>query len=250
MNRELTAIELAVAVYKTADEFLEWAHANGFSDVLFMDDAGVECAIASRGVEHWVAFRGVDNATELLKAFDASMVQTSIGRVHEGWWVALASVAPRLHVRLAQRIMPASRVYVTGHSRGGALALLFAAELAKDVQPLAGVFTFGCPRVGDADFAAWFRTVPVQRYVNNNDVVPRLPPVHLTAWHGYKHVGKLLWFDCCGDLLVEPNRLTVTLDRIAGRIKAIGREGTDGVADHDKTEYSRLVKRNALGQNG
>ncbi len=67
-------------------------------------------------------------------------------------------------------------LWFTGHSLGAALATL-AANRYKNVQ---GVYTFGSPRVGDADFIQGFRTPQYYRIVNNRDIValvpPRLPP--------------------------------------------------------------------------
>ena len=52
-----------------------------------------------------------------------------------------------------------AKLYVTGHSLGGALATLFAAvrmlEMNDEDPTLGGVFTFGQPRVGDAAFARY-----------------------------------------------------------------------------------------------
>lgn len=52
-------------------------------------------------------------------------------------------------------------LYVTGHSLGGALASLFFCRLRKgrdldDVCELRDTYTFGCPAVGDTDFATGF----------------------------------------------------------------------------------------------
>jgi predicted lipase len=49
-------------------------------------------------------------------------------------------------------------LYVTGHSLGGALASLFYSRLRKghdldDVCDVRDCYTFGCPGVGDTDFA-------------------------------------------------------------------------------------------------
>jgi hypothetical protein len=49
-------------------------------------------------------------------------------------------------------------LYVTGHSLGGALAALFYTRLRKggdldDVCDVRDAYTYGCPGVGDTDFA-------------------------------------------------------------------------------------------------
>ncbi|KAG8457562.1 hypothetical protein KFE25_003716 [Diacronema lutheri] len=71
-------------------------------------------------------------------------------------------------------------LYCTGHSLGGALATVAALELAQsEGLPLrhVGVYSFGSPRVGNAELCARVdRAVPEAfRVVNGQDAVPRLP---------------------------------------------------------------------------
>ncbi|KYF83459.1 hypothetical protein BE17_10665 [Sorangium cellulosum] len=87
-------------------------------------------------------------------------------------------------------------LYITGHSLGGALAVLTAARIYTngDVEELRsvlrGVYTFGQPMVGDRTFA---RAVgrkferKLFRHIYRNDIVPRLPP--RTLGH-FEHFGQ------------------------------------------------------------
>lgn len=76
-------------------------------------------------------------------------------------------------------------LYITGHSLGGAMAVIAAAlihvypELEYLRRKLRGVYTFGQPMVGDDDFAHSFGTQfgnKLFRHVYRNDIVPALPP--------------------------------------------------------------------------
>jgi hypothetical protein len=71
-------------------------------------------------------------------------------------------------------------IYVTGHSLGGALAMLAGQFLLsfdrEGYQDILSICTFAAPRVGNEGFAAWFEEVDVVRYVNTEDVVPTVPP--------------------------------------------------------------------------
>lgn len=87
-------------------------------------------------------------------------------------------------------------LYITGHSLGGALAVLAAAYLQVDPtlaslrEKLGGVYTYGQPRVGYQSFAKQFDSAfgdKLFRHVYGNDVVPRMPP--RTAGP-FKHFGK------------------------------------------------------------
>ena len=75
------------------------------------------------------------------------------------------------------------------------MATVAAAEWHGTI-PVGGVYTYGQPAVGLGSFPAYFaRNYPGRfiRFVNNNDVVPRVPP-------GYRHVGDLFRFDSAGGL--------------------------------------------------
>jgi triacylglycerol lipase len=74
------------------------------------------------------------------------------------------------------------QLWLTGHSLGGALAMLAANELfsraERGAAPIAGVYTFGQPRVGNAGFRDAYDTLlkgRTFRIVHGDDVVPRIP---------------------------------------------------------------------------
>ena len=64
-------------------------------------------------------------------------------------------------------------LFITGHSLGGALALLTTKELACDTN--GACYTFGAPRVANYEYFDNLKT-PVFRIVNSADIVPRVPP--------------------------------------------------------------------------
>ncbi len=80
-------------------------------------------------------------------------------------------------------------LWVTGHSLGGALALLAAWRLQRGFMAVQEVVTFGAPMVGnEAASQAFAREFPgkIFRYVDLEDVVPHLPTVSLIA-NAYSH---------------------------------------------------------------
>ena len=64
-------------------------------------------------------------------------------------------------------------LFITGHSLGGALALLATKLAAPNVN--GACYTFGAPRIGNYEYFRFIKT-PVYRIVNSSDVVPRVPP--------------------------------------------------------------------------
>ncbi|WP_371381015.1 lipase family protein [Sporomusa aerivorans] len=103
------------------------------------------------------------------------------------------------------------KLYLTGHSLGGAAATLAGARLlSAGVSPeQLEVITFGAPAVGNAAFAAKFNSVlPLTRIVNSGDAVTG---VLQTLVGGYQQFGKSIKWDT-PDTLGDPHQLTSYLD--------------------------------------
>jgi triacylglycerol lipase len=101
-----------------------------------------------------VAFRGTADLRNWLTDLDCEMTPLcwASGKVHRGFAAALESIAAPLDAALD----PADprRIWITGHSLGGALAMLFALRLKlRRGVDAAGVYTFGQPRVGNIPFS-------------------------------------------------------------------------------------------------
>jgi hypothetical protein len=101
--------------------------------------------------------------------------------VHQGFKNALDAVWSEIEAALTPLTCP---IFFTGHSLGAALATLAAARHAPTA-----LYTFGSPRVGDADFAASLNDIAdtIHRIVNGNDIVTTLLPESF----GFQHVGTL-----------------------------------------------------------
>jgi triacylglycerol lipase len=82
-------------------------------------------------------------------------------------------------------------IWITGHSLGGAMALLFAYDcLQTKALGITGLVTFGQPMVVDGRLAAYLNAELDGRYlrfVNGDDLVPLMVPF-------YSHCGKLVYF--------------------------------------------------------
>lgn len=117
----------------------------------------------------------------------------------------------RLALENALRDDPNAKIYITGHSLGGALAALFAGLLTAEDDVMAdrigGLYTFGQPRVGDWSFAWYLHNklnVPEPRYVRlvySNDLVPRVP--FDDDRFQYKHLGPFYCSNAFYDVTVR-----------------------------------------------
>ena len=122
----------------------------------------------------------------------ATAAPPTFGTVHEGFQKVYEVVRESALGGLAQVLSAGEPVWVTGHSLGAALAVLFAAEASSQTQNLR-VCTFAGPRVGFQNFVeAYNRCVPdTTRVVNLWDRVPDLP-LTLPPLFPYEHVGEAL----------------------------------------------------------
>ncbi|MBL7727482.1 MAG: lipase family protein [Dinghuibacter sp.] len=104
------------------------------------------------------------------------------GKIHSGFWKATATIWEGIvkQVQQFREQFPGMPLYITGHSKGGALASIAAANIIfndnRIPQPKA-VYTFASPHAGDEDYVNGFPGhIPVTRYENYLDIVPFLPP--------------------------------------------------------------------------
>jgi triacylglycerol lipase len=130
-----------------------------------------------------LAFKGtVPNEIHTVETdADFWQVQSKYGAVHQGFLDTYRELAKEIEPVLRKIDLP---IYITGHSLGGALALLATVFLA-DQDKLAACYNYGCPRVGTDPMADRIFKVPVYRCVHHADIVPAVP----LLIQGYRQYG-------------------------------------------------------------
>ncbi|KAK9803205.1 hypothetical protein WJX73_003153 [Symbiochloris irregularis] len=101
-----------------------------------------------------------------------------------------------------------ARMYITGHSLGGALAVLAAHDIAVELSPpCMQVVTFGCPHMGDAAFQQGYNSLVPDTWhiIHDRDVVTRMGKF----WVLGKRPGHRVLIDLHGGMLVRPTALEV-----------------------------------------
>lgn len=107
-------------------------------------------------------------------------------------------------IQAALNTSSATRMLYTGHSLGAALATLSAALHRPDA-----LYTFGSPRVGDAEFVASITDVMHERFVDCCDGVTTVPPA---SW-SYQHVGEMKYIDQNGVLRPTISQAEIEADQ-------------------------------------
>mgnify|MGYP001158474488 FL=1 len=121
------------------------------------------------------------------------------GRVHAGFYEYTQLIFDEVLEIVKANRKKQENVYVIGHSLGGAMAVLVAEALTNEGIPVKELRTYGQPRVGNRLFRQHLEGCDIGayiRYVNNNDIVPSVPPTWLLFVHG----GKLMYINHYGKI--------------------------------------------------
>ena len=138
-------------------------------DYLFMEEQGVQ----------YIAFEGSDTAKDWRRNLEFLIVDHD---AHLGFALSARDLMSQMWLDGVQ-LDKDKPLVLCGHSLGGAVATIVAAQL-QAMHPEMMLVTFGSPRPGGRKFRERFN-VSHKRYVHENDVVPSLPPVVF----GYRHAG-------------------------------------------------------------
>ncbi len=239
LQRALLFAELSMIAYNDENEATRAAELIGFPDVTFYDHDGSQayrfrndndCVIACRGTEpnEWNDIRADVNAT--------AVIAETIGKVHGGFKREVDDLWPMLETALSTNDIP---LYFCGHSLGGAMATICAGRCLMSYikSNPKQLFTFGSPRVGCKNYIGYVK-LDYFRFVNNNDVVTRVPP----TWMGYQHAGKEVYFNRDG-VIKEYGYLMKRRDRWKGFFKGLRQRNVDHFSDHSIHNYCQhLVK--------
>ena len=175
-----------------------------------LTESGESVLIQDCGNALVIAFPGTHDLRDVLRDLDCVRVRATIlGRpcsVHAGFARSHEALRPVWSAATCRRFQSADmsaqsiikKIFLTGHSKGAAVAKRCALSLLENNLPVHAVITFGEPRGGDSRYAAIYRDVLGQRTLrvtNAADPVPWLP-----AWlAGNRHCGPEAWLppDSC-----------------------------------------------------
>lgn len=258
MNAHTTAFEkktallmnrLSCLVYETDEQRLRDAvDALGFPNM----QPVVSKKTGTYGIVVWddeavvIVFRGTEDLADVIVDANIRLTKGVRGKVHSGFSKALDSVWDQIMgILSALSAQPKHRSYwLTGHSLGAALATLAAANLLfkENDRPINGVYTYGSPRVGNEAFSLAYNTAIKSRtfrFVNNNDMVTRVP----TRGLGYRHVGTMLYLTSKCKIETDIHFWNLFLDRIKGDLDGIRHIKWDPANDHHCPHYLACLEK-------
>lgn len=237
LQRALLFAELSMISYNDPDEARRACQIVGLDDVTFYDRDGSQayrfrndhdCVIACRGTEpnEWNDIRADANA--------ASVLAETAGKVHCGFKTEVDDLWPMLETALLGNEQP---LWFCGHSLGGAMATIcagrcFLSHIESVPQQL---YSYGSPRVGDKRYIN-FVQLDHFRFVNNNDIVTRVPPVLM----GYRHSGREVYVNRNGKI-GQLSHIGKRRDRWQGFLRSLRRWKIDHFADHSIHQYINAI---------
>jgi triacylglycerol lipase len=239
LRRSLLFAEIAMLSYLVDAEAQPVFRDIGFDEVRYIERDGAQAYELGNAVDMVVACRGTEpNEWNDIKA-DANALTDlaeTIGRVHRGFKREVDDIWPFLEETLADETRA---VWFCGHSLGGAMATICAGrcKLSNIAAVPEEVVTFGSPRVGTARYVQHAGIKHI-RWVNNNDIVTRVPP----TWLRYRHTGDRHYMDRRGDLRRFTSRQRAK-DRWAGFVGGLKVRKFDHFSDHAIAAYVDNLKR-------
>lgn len=131
-------------------------------------DTGTQCFIAKKDDIYHLVFRGTEkDGLDIITDLNSKLKPGESGGEHSGFKKAFDSVKEEI----IKNIPEGARVFVTGHSLGGALATITFENLKNRNSLMC--YTYGAPPIGVNEFQYNHKEDEVFRFINHGDIVPR-----------------------------------------------------------------------------
>ncbi len=202
----------------------------GYKTFRWIEDADTDTQVFIAGKREYliVCFRGTSNGRDALVDLNFFKTNSSVGRgrVHRGFQQSLEGVWTRLQ-NAVNDLGADKKIFICGHSLGGALAQLAAYRFALNTYQVAGVYVFGSPRVGNQEFKdSYNELLEAQTFlhINHEDIVPQIPP----QVFGFQNLGSLprkfdrMYSISGAEILLEDDGIELDFDNLdEQRLEAI-----------------------------
>jgi len=194
---------LSYSAYCPPDQLLNWScyFCNNNSDVsqfkpvatVYNSSTDIFGYVGYTGTIAQVVFRGTHASSLENWVDDLNFAHTvpyptiPNAFVHSGFYSSWISVRQQVltALKLVYTKIEPTEFYFSGHSLGAAISVLAAVDIGYSLNVPITCYNYGDPRVGNAEFAAYFdeHIDTTYRIVNQADIVPHLPTKSLGFWH-------------------------------------------------------------------
>lgn len=237
IQKSLLFAELSRLAYATPESVEKVVYRAGLDQCVFIARDGAEGYVFGNRFDCMIVCRGTEpNQWNDIKAdANAWTVVSEVGRVHSGFHTEVNELWPLLEQQIKENQRP---MWFSGHSLGGAMAAVCAVRCKISPIPSnpQAIFSFGAPRVGDKSYTSFLK-VKHYRWVNNNDIVPRVPP----RWLGYRHMGQEIYINRRGRISSLRSWFRVR-DRFLGLLASLRLWKLDYFSDHSMVDYIKHVR--------
>ena len=246
-ERSLLFAKLAQIAYDNLAGAKSQAKKLGFTTVEFYDRDGAQAYRFMNKEDLVIACRGTQ-PTEFndikadLKA--VPVVAETVSRVHQGFKAEVDELWPMICDDLIRPANKGKKVWFCGHSLGAAMATIMASRCLfyASVPNPEELYTYGSPRVGWRKYVNSLGVVH-HRWVNNNDIVTRVPMNIM----GYVHHGEEHYLNAYGNV----RKMTAwqrAKDRFRGMWMGLKQGSIDNFSDHSMVNYVNYLEMYASGK--
>ena len=186
-----------------------------------------------------VSIRGTSNIENAMLDISLKLrVDPATGvSLHEGF----AYSARQIYAELKPLLKPEYKINVTGHSLGGAIALILAMFVDLDQFNVDQVVTFGQPKVTNISGANRIHHINIIRVVDPHDLVPLVPlfdPLDISNIDVYWHAGQEV-------VLLDANQYAL-LEGVDSMLRATKftqrRLSEENLRNHQMAAYLNLIE--------
>ena len=241
-QRSLLFAQLSRIAYGDKKQVLAKVKKLGFTGVEYYDRDGAQAYRIWNKTDVVIACRGTEptqfnDIKADLKAFPVK--SETVSRVHRGFKQEVDDLWPMIKEDiLSKPALAKKNLWFTGHSLGAAMTTIMAGRCMHDpnLQDPTEVYTYGSPRAGWKKYVKHL-DVTHHRWVNNNDIVTRVP----FAFLGYRHDGTEHYMNAFGNIrpLTKWQRVK---DRWRGMWMGLKKGGIDNFSDHSMDNYVKNLE--------
>ncbi len=237
LQKSLLFAELSRLAYAAPELVESIVYEAGIDQCLFIARDGAEAYVLGNRFDCMIVCRGTEpNQWNDIKAdANAWTVAFEVGRVHSGFHSEVNELWPLLEQQVKENQRP---MWFAGHSLGGAMAAICAVRCKISPIPSnpQAIFSYGAPRVGNRVYTSFLK-VKHYRWVNNNDIVARIPP----RWLGYRHMGQEIYLNRRGRISNLRSWFRVR-DRFLGLLASLRLWKLDYFSDHSMVDYIAHIR--------